>query len=387
MKTKLLSLLLFFAIAVGYSQVNSVALVGEAAGGWPGDLGNPGPTDVHQMTRVDADNWILIDVVLTNATSGGGVKFRANNAWETSWGSTAFPTGIGALSGANIPSVGGTYTVTFNSTTGAYHFEGPPIAAVKLVGTATSADVLFTTTDGVMYTASNVVLVDGTAQFNIDGENFGGSTFPSGAATEPSLLIPVTAEMYNITFNLSNGEYSFVIPPPPTISIVGAAVGGWPGEGENTGPTDLHQLTTVDNINYTLNNLTATDGEAKFRANNAWDLSWGDPTSSNGNIFLTAGTYNVTFNRQTAAFSFNALATTSFNASTFKAYPNPTNSSWTFSSANATIQSIQIVDVTGKVVLTVNAKNTVDASGLNAGLYFARIATATATQTVKLVKN
>ena len=112
------------------------------------------------------------------------------------------------------------------------------------------------------------------------------------------------------------------------------------------------------------------------------------------NINVTAGTYNVTVNRATNQYSIvdAFLATTNFNASVnFKVYPNPSNSVWNFAStANKNIVSIQIVDVLGKTVLTINpaaTAATVDACSLISGLYFAKITTATATETVKLMKN
>jgi hypothetical protein len=105
------------------SQINSVAVVGEAAGGWPGSTGNPGPTDVHQMTSTDGENWTLSGLTLTTFAPDGGIKFRANNAWTINWGDVAFPSGTGSQGGANIRCIAGTYDVTFNSTTGAYNFS------------------------------------------------------------------------------------------------------------------------------------------------------------------------------------------------------------------------------------------------------------------------
>jgi hypothetical protein len=90
------------------------------------------------------------------------------------------------------------------------------------------------------------------------------------------------------------------------------------------------------------------------------------------------------------AYSFtDLLATNSFASSNFKVYPNPTSNNWTFTTKSQ-INSIQIVDMLGKVVVTKNATSnevTVDASNLNSGIYFARIATASTIETVKLVKN
>ena len=500
MKTRLLFLMLLLSVSFGYSQVISVAVVGEAAGGWPGDAGNPGPLDVHQMVSTDGENWTLSDLTLTNWNNpGGGIKFRANNDWVINWGSAIFPSGTGTQGGADIECIAGTYSVEFNSTTGVYAFIGGTVLpTVMLVGTAVSdpGSLTMSATSATEFRLTNVTLLDGTAQIDIDGGLFGGDTFPDGAISDPSLFIPVTAGTYSlITVNIDSGAYSFVAAPLiPPVSIVGDGVGGWP---PFVGP-DPNQLTSADGVNYAINGLTCVVGPAKFRQDNDWAISWGAVDFPSGTALLsgeniaitTAGTYDVTFNRTTGAYAFSQptialvgaatpggwptgtpgeidpsvltstdginftlssivlsadickfrannawavnwgsadfpvgvgtqdganiaittastygvtlnrltgeyafidlLATTSFNNSTFKVTPNPTTNVWNFSSTNKTIETIQIVDILGKVVMTIAPKNTlvqVDASSLTSGLYFAKITSGNATETVKLVKN
>lgn len=91
MKKILYSLFLLAFSLVGNAQINSMAIVGEAASGWPGSPNEPGPTDVHQMTTSDGENWILQEITLSNSVSGGGLKFRANNEWTLNWGAADFP--------------------------------------------------------------------------------------------------------------------------------------------------------------------------------------------------------------------------------------------------------------------------------------------------------
>ncbi len=73
-----------------------------------------------------------------------------------------------------------------------------------------------------------------------------------------------------------------------------------------------------------------------------------------GDIFIPWGTYNVTLNRFTGEWTFaDALGTKGFASSNFKVYPNPTTNNWNFvSNNNGQIDSVRIVDVLGKVVLT-----------------------------------
>jgi hypothetical protein len=89
----------------------TVGLIGTAqAGGWDTD------TDLVK----NPTNPFLWSKII-NATDGEG-KFRADNDWAASWGSTTFPSGAGLLNGPNIPVSGGKYFVTFNSGTGEYYF-------------------------------------------------------------------------------------------------------------------------------------------------------------------------------------------------------------------------------------------------------------------------
>ncbi len=97
-----------------------------------------------------------------------------------------------------------------------------------------------------------------------------------------------------------------------TITIVGSGVNGWP---TTTSPEIC--LATTDNQIYTINHLTVTDGEVKFRQDFSWTTNWGGTTFPNGqgvqwgpNITTTAGTYDVTFNRTNETYTF--IPSTSF---------------------------------------------------------------------------
>lgn len=294
---------------LGNAQINSIAIVGEAAGGWPGTPGNPGPTDIYQMTSADGENWTLTGIYLTNSQSGGGLKFRANNDWALNWGAADFPSGIGIQNGANIPCVTGTYAVSFNSTTGVYAFSGAmPIPIVKLVGSAVNASsgILMLTNDAAIYTISNVDLTNGNAQFDADGNLFGGNVFPAGTVVDSVLQIPVTAGNYSsITLNITTGEYNFVASTVyPLISLTGSAVGG-------TGDSFDFDMTTSDGIHYSYSNLGTIDGTLQFRSGHAWALNYGSAAFPEGIATLNGaaipvplGTWSIEFNLSTGAYTF-----------------------------------------------------------------------------------
>jgi hypothetical protein len=91
-------------------------------------------------------------------------------------------------------------------------------------------------------------------------------------------------------------------------------------------------------------------------------------------------------------FSVNQPVTLSeetFTAASFNVFPNPTMDVWNVRSADADITSIQVYDITGKQVMTLTPNNlstSIDTAALNSGVYLARISTASASKTVKLVK-
>ena len=190
--------------------------------------------------------------------------------------------------------------------------------------------------------------------------------------------------------------FSFNIAVSQTISMIGntSPSGSW--------STDTN-LTTSDNITYTLNNVTLTtasnpsaDG-LKFRQDGQWTINWGAASFPSGtgtqggaNIQTVAGTYNVTFNRLTGAYNFSTnLGTVKNSLNQIKIYPNPSHSDWNISTSNDVIQSIELFDILGKRVLAFrpNATNAlIDGSNLNDGVYFVKIETESAKQTIKVVK-
>ena len=145
------------------------------------------------MATVDGENWTTSGLALSNYGVGGGIKFRANNAWTINWGNAAFPSGTGTQNGANILCAAGTYDVTFNSTTGVYAFTNAvTFPSIGIIGTVLGPngfdgpDVDMITFDGVNYTLTNYNFQAGEMKFRLDDAwttNWGGTGFPSGITT------------------------------------------------------------------------------------------------------------------------------------------------------------------------------------------------------------
>ncbi len=394
MKTKLLfsSIAIFLCSLVSIGQT-VLSITGTAVGGWGVD------TD---MTTTDG-----VTYTLTNKTfTAGLVKFREAHDWAVAYGFTpasapGFPTGVGINNGTNIPVPAGTYNVTFNLTTKAYSFI-PGVSlypVINLIGTAVTpdgnTDVVMVTNDGISYNKESYTFNAGKAKFRKDSNwttNWSSAAFPSGTGVQGGVDINVLPGTYNVNFNYTSGVYTFT---PVVVSIIGDATPGvW--------ATDTN-MTTTDNITYTINNIALVAGSLKFRDNGSWNFNYGAASASNFpsgtgafdsniNIAVLAGTYNITFNRSTLAYSFQnaALGVNNFEKSKFKIYPNPSPDNWNFTSANEDIKSIQIVDILGKIVLSksISATTTViDASSLTKGIYFAKIETEKSLGTIQLVKN
>lgn len=380
------------------AQNPNIGIIGGATTvGWGGP-------DIDMVTS-DGVIYTLDNIVLTT----GGLKFRQDDAWnDNNWGGTTWPSGDGIQNqnGVDIPCQAGIYDITFNYTTKHYEFVSQNIyPVISIIGTALagnseSNDIDLFTADGITYNGTDIPLTGGWLKFRQDHSwttNWGNSAFPSGIGTQDgqNIVVPGTLVM-NVTFNITTGAYEFTV---PSVALVGSATPwGWPTN--TAGEVDMGVMNSTDGINYMINSVELTAGAAKFREENSWNVQWGGdggfPSgigSQNGtDIPVTAGTYSVTLNRTTGAYNFGApvAAAETFGQDNFMAFPNPTQNSWTFNAVNTEITTIQIVDVTGKTVLTAmpNARfATVDASGLSNGIYLARVESNGAVKTVKLVKN
>lgn len=383
-------LLLFCAVfmagtAMMFAQFPNIGVLGGSTSvGWESDL---------DMTTTDGVIYTYSNLVVTVPGADPGVKFRQDDAWAVSWGSTGFPAGTATVNGPNIPAVNGTYNVTFNLATLQYTFVpvGVEIPEVTLEGEGVA--VTFLSADGVNYSANNIMIPATTVSFMIDdtGMGWGSSGFPSGTAVEGS-SIPVPGNTYNITFNLTTKAYSFDF---VVISLIGLGI-----VTEDPGWVTDTDLSTTDGVNYTLSNFSFPGGEGKFRLNHSWDTTaWGSPDFPTGtassepggpNLNITAGTYDVAFNRETGAYAFTdpVAGKEEFTIDGVSVYPNPTQNQLNIN-AGTIIDRMDIIDVSGKVIFTslVNASETViNAEGFASGIYFAKLTSGNAAKTVKIVK-
>jgi 1,4-alpha-glucan branching enzyme len=289
---------------------NTVGLIGSGTSqGWNSSTAmTANANDPHQ--------WTLASISLTQ----GEVKFRANDSWDVNWGGSGFPGGTAFQNGQNIPVVAGNYEVTFNDVTGEYFFRNlnPDVfETIGIIGSATSKGWDASTPMKLVSAGdpNNWILTSylqvGEVKFRANNSwdvNWGGSEFPVGTGVRngPNIQIAESG-YYTIRFNDVTASYSFTRLSPvsyTTVGLIGTATSnGWDASTAMVQGADGHS--------WTLTGITLFNGEAKFRANDAWTVNWGSTSFPSGtgvqdgpNIPVGAGTYNVTFNDVTGEYYF-----------------------------------------------------------------------------------
>lgn len=378
-------------------------------------------TAVLPDTEIGMNNTSLSTFELKNKVlAAGTLQFRIDGAVA---GGTSFPGTTGAANEPTTPLtsaadfinvVAGKYDIQLDSNNGTYSFVLiPEVVNYKMTIVGGATPISWPPYAGATTAEQNMV-EDTQKMINNSGDNenyyfpelpltagaglkfrvnndwtgaFGGGSFPTGPTPPGDNIDVTTAGTYSVEFVRSTGAYNFFT---PKVGLLGAGIAGW-GDAEEI------NMNTTDGITYTLNGVVAAGGPCKFRLDKRWFFkSWGSSsfpsgtglTAGGSDIPATAGTYNVTFNRLTGAYAFTtaSVSTVSFQAAGFKVAPNPTATSWNFSSSKEAIVSIQVIDMLGKTVINTNNTD-VDASALTNGVYFAKVSSANATETVKLVKN
>jgi hypothetical protein len=173
----------------------------------------------------------------------------------------------------------------------------------------TDPDIVMTSSDGVLWEATGVVIgVDGGLKFRLDSDwanNWGGAGFPSGTAEAGGFGndIPGVAGTYDVTFNTTSLEYSFVE------ATTGFDEIGFTG-GFN-GYTAVESMATLDGLDYFKTDFFFVAPNVKFQRTAPTATNWGGTSfpagtaTVNGNdIPLTVGYYNVSLNKNTLAYDF-----------------------------------------------------------------------------------
>lgn len=201
MKTKLLFTFLIL-LSLQFTTAQSIGFLGNF-NDWGSDV---------DMSTSDNINYTITGYYLPDT----GLKFRENNDWTNSWGGDNFP--VGVTTANDIPVTGNFYDIAFNINTGDYSFSpsGPSNQNISVIGNGYidwNTDLALTTTDNIVYSATNISLTVGELKFRRDANwsvSYGGSGLTGTASpTAGNIAIPTNAN-YDITFNIESLEYSIV---------------------------------------------------------------------------------------------------------------------------------------------------------------------------------
>lgn len=77
---------------------------------------------MNAFNTVDGVINHLWSTTLSVPAGGTELKFKMTGSWDTNWGGTGFPYGIGVGNGSNIPVSEGEWIITFNDIDGSYAF-------------------------------------------------------------------------------------------------------------------------------------------------------------------------------------------------------------------------------------------------------------------------
>ncbi len=228
----------------------------------------------------------------------GEIKFRENMAWDNNYGDNGAD-GTLDSGGANIViSTAGDYKITMDLNNLTYTIEpfslGIVGGAYNNWGATPDFKLEYDQYSDVF--RGIVTLLDGEMKFRLNnawdtnwGDDGADGTLDPGGAN-----IVVTAGIYIATVNLNDNTYTLE-PIDYVWGLIGGAYNNW-------GATPDAQFTRdwsrpFDDI-WILNNVTLIDGEYKFRANNSWDVNYGDDgadgtlEAGGANIVTVAGTYS-----------------------------------------------------------------------------------------------
>ena len=181
---------------------------------------------------------------------------------------------------------------------------------------------------------------------------------------------------FGITTNTNYNPYSPVIQKiqlkTPVISLNGIAI--------QNGNSEV-DLTSTDGIMYSIENISLTANNIKFRLDHTDNCFWGAGTTNpfpsdvstmgQEDIMVSkTGIYNVTFNIKTGEYSFtNTLGIHDFdgNKEKFTFYPNPSKEKLMFSE---NLKSIKVYTADGRLINLNLANNEINTNTLPKGIYY-----------------
>ncbi|MEH0156776.1 SusF/SusE family outer membrane protein [Limibacter armeniacum] len=287
---------------------------GSSAAGWA-------PESALPFTQVSEG---VFSIIADLTVSGDGVKFLPTlGSWDGDWGMKEGEPGSLVQEGeANVTiESDGKYQIAVNFVTETYAIK-PVVTStlpdeLYLVGGSTPADwnegnaLPFTKTDEGKFRIFTPITVDGFGFKFLptlgawDGD-WGMLDGASGVLEQDGEQNVTVAEdgFYMIEVNFVDNIYTVT---PMTFGVIGhATANGWDADQDMTHEGGLSFVWSVD--------ITLTDGQIKFRANDDWVHDFGDDGADGSldykgaNIDVTVGTYTVKMDLTPGAMTYELTA-------------------------------------------------------------------------------
>ena len=191
----------------------------------------------------------------------------------------------GELQTLVIPGAG-TWIVTLDMNNLTYSVGKPILYMAGDANGWNQIDIL-NSDDGVHFTGYMYLNQNGfkfCTQPNWDGTNYGGAFF---GQESDNIMMTQEAGFYQVDVDLSAKTYTLT---PFNIGIIGNATpSGW--------DSDTDMTYNPEERCWEIKGVELSDGEMKFRANDAWALNWGGELDNlkqdDPNIAVAAGTYDI----------------------------------------------------------------------------------------------
>lgn len=274
-----------------------------------GDIENVGWTPSKGLMMEDKGNGIYTATVTTTNDENwfkfyGATGFSIDDNWDLvnqyqygcqvngdaatfnmlEWKDVKTPTIAGA----------GTWIVTLDMINCTYTIKKPILYMAGDANGWAQIDYL-ASVDGSSFTGFMYLNQNGfkfCSEPNWDGTNYGATFFSKEG---DNIMMTEEAGYYKVDVDLSAKTYTLT--PITTIGVIGDATeGGWDTDQDMTYVP--YNSETKEPGYWEIKDINLTAGAIKFRANDAWDISWGGDinsltTNNGGNITVEAGTYDI----------------------------------------------------------------------------------------------
>lgn len=274
-----------------------------------GDIENVGWTPSKGLMMTDKGNGIYTATVTTTNDENwfkfyGATGFSTDDNWDIvneyqygcqvngdaatfnmlEWKDVKTPTIAGA----------GTWIVTLDMINCTYTISKPILYMAGDANGWAQIDYL-ASVDGSSFTGFMYLNQNGfkfCSEPNWDGTNYGATFFSKEG---DNIIMTEEAGYYKVDVDLSAKTYTLT--PITTIGVIGDATeGGWDADQDMT--YIPYNSETKEPGYWEIKDINLTAGAIKFRANDAWDISWGGDinsltTNNGGNITVEAGIYNI----------------------------------------------------------------------------------------------